>query len=114
MHEASLAQCIIEDLERRIEEGEIAGRIRGVYLAVGRLTAVFPDNLRFLFQVLAKGSALEGARLDIEQVPILARCMSCGTHFEIEDVYFSCTGCGSPDVDVLRGSELQIESVEVD
>jgi len=113
MHEASLAQNIIEDIERRIEEGEIADHVRSVRLAVGRLTAVVPDNLRFLFEVLAKGSALEGARLDIEQVPIRARCTSCGKYFEIEDVYFSCRGCGSPDLDVLSGSELLIESVEV-
>ncbi len=114
MHEATLAQNIIDDIESRIEAGEISGRIRGVYLSVGRLTSVVPENLSFLFQVLAEGSALEGALLEIDRIPIRARCRSCGDSFEIDDVYFSCKGCGSPDLDILSGSELLIESVEVD
>jgi hydrogenase nickel incorporation protein HypA/HybF len=114
MHEATLAQNIIEDIERRFEKGEIAGRVRSVSLSVGRLTSVVPENLVFLFQVLAKGSVLEGAQLDIERVPIRARCKACNARFEIEDVYFSCRQCGSPKLEMLSGSELIIESVEVD
>lgn len=113
MHEASLAQNIIEDILGRIERGQIPDRVRSVNLLVGRLTAVVPANLQFLFDALARDSALEGARLDIELVPIRACCTSCEEYFEIEDVYFSCRQCGSPDVQVLGGTELLIESVEV-
>jgi hydrogenase nickel incorporation protein HypA/HybF len=114
MHEATLAQNIIDDIERRIEDGEIMGDIRSVFLSVGRLTSVVPDNLTFLFKVLSRGTALDGALLDIERIPIRAMCKACGERFEIEDVYFFCKECGSPELDVLSGRELLIKSVEVE
>lgn len=113
MHEATFAQLIIEDVERRVASGEIAGRVVNVCLEIGRLRAVVPDNLVFLFDVLSKGTALEGARLDIESIPICAECRRCGIQFEIEDIYFSCTGCGSPELEILSGDEMLIKSVEV-
>jgi len=114
MHEASIAQSIIENLERRIVEGQIAGRVCCVYLMVGRLTAVVPDNLQFMFGVLARDSVLNDARLEIELVPVRARCRTCRAEFEIEDIYFLCAACGSANLDILSGRELLIESVEVE
>jgi hydrogenase nickel incorporation protein HypA/HybF len=114
MHEASLAQHIIENVVGRIERGQIPGRVSSINLRVGRLTAVTPDNLRFLFEVLARGSALEGAHLDIEIVPVRARCRRCEARFAVQDLHFACTRCGSSDVEVLNGRELLIGSVEVD
>lgn len=114
MHEAVIAQTIIENIEARIEEGQIVGRVRSICLTIGKLTSVIPDNLRFMFRVLSKGSILEGVGLKIEQVPIQAKCLSCGAHFEIEDLCFSCKKCNSPDVDVISGRELLVKSVEVE
>ncbi len=113
MHEASLAQHIIADVVGRIDRGQIPGRVSSINLRVGRLTAVIPDNLRFLFEVLARGSALEGAHLDIEMVPVRARCRRCGARFAVQDLHFSCSRCASSDVQVLSGRELLIQSVEV-
>jgi len=114
MHEASIAQNIIEDIEQRIDSGEISGRVRTIYLSVGRLTAVVPDNLRFVFEVLAGDSALAGAALSIEHVPVRIRCLDCNAEIEMEDIDFHCGRCGSANVDIASGRELMIESVEVD
>jgi hydrogenase nickel incorporation protein HypA/HybF len=114
MHEASIATHLIQAVERRIDEGEITGRVRSIFLRVGRMTAVVPDNLRFLFGVLAEGSAVEGAELEIEEVPIRGRCRACEAEFEIHDICFFCSQCGSSDVDITSGRELMIVAVEVD
>lgn len=114
MHEAAIAQNIIEELGGRIENGEINGRVRTIYVSVGRLTAVVPDNLCFLFEVLAEDSVLAGASLAIEHIPVRIRCIDCKADVEIEDIDFHCTRCGSANVDIASGRELMIESVEVE
>jgi hydrogenase nickel incorporation protein HypA/HybF len=114
MHEASIAQNIIEDIGKRIESGEINGRVRTIYVYVGRLTTVVPDNLRFLFDVLAEDSVLAGASLAIEHIPVRIRCSDCGTEAELDDIDFHCPRCGSDRVDMISGRELVIESVEVE
>ena len=39
---------------------------------------VMPDAIRFCFDVVAQGSALDGAALDIVEIPGRARCRDCG------------------------------------
>jgi hydrogenase nickel incorporation protein HypA/HybF len=115
MHEASIAQGVIDSVTRLVAEGTVSGTIRSVRLRVGRLTAVVPDNLVFVFGVLAEGGPLAGVRLEIEDVPVGALCTACGTRFEMEDeLRMACTACGSTDVTIETGRELLIHSVEVD
>jgi hydrogenase nickel incorporation protein HypA/HybF len=114
MHEAAVAQNIIDAVCERLEVDRIPGRVQAVCLQVGKLTAVVPDNLRFMFQVLAVETPLEGVRLEIEQVPVRLSCRACGLCFEPEDVCFICRGCSSADVEIARGRELLIEALEVE
>ena len=88
-------------------------KVKTINLRVGRLMAVIPENLDFLFDIMARGTALDGAKITIRKVPIRARCEACGADFEISEVYFLCPKCHSPKVDVLSGRELVIEDVEV-
>jgi hydrogenase nickel incorporation protein HypA/HybF len=114
MHEASIAQSIIETIEGRIAAGDITGRVRAITLTIGRLTTVVPDNLCFLFQVLAEDTVLNGVKLEIDHVPIRVVCRACRARYEIKDVDFRCPRCNSPDLDIVSGRELMIESVEVE
>jgi hydrogenase nickel incorporation protein HypA/HybF len=43
--------------------------VRKVWLEVGRRSAVMPDAVRFCFDVVSKGTALEGAALEIVELP---------------------------------------------
>jgi hydrogenase nickel incorporation protein HypA/HybF len=112
MHEASIAASIIRRLE---EHPQLAGRkIRVVRLKIGRLSTVVPENLRFLFGAVAAGTALEGAVLEIEEVPARATCESCGLAFEVAGPFFLCPACGSGRLRLESGRELSIESVDTD
>jgi hydrogenase nickel incorporation protein HypA/HybF len=113
VHEFSICQGIIEvataalgDLPRPLP------RVSRVTVRVGRLTAVVPDSLRHYFHLLTPGTALEGAALDIEEIPVRARCEDCGARFEIEVLSFSCPLCGTGLVELLSGRELQVLSLD--
>ncbi len=59
--------------------------MRRVTLDVGKLAGVTPDAIAFCFDIVAKGTALDGARLDINEIPGRCRCRDCGSEFEVDD-----------------------------
>jgi hydrogenase nickel incorporation protein HypA/HybF len=108
MHELSITQSVVDAVVERFD----GGLIRAVRLEIGRLSGVLPDAVRFCFDVVAAGTAAEGARLEIEEPAGRVRCRDCTEEFELEDLIPLCR-CGSARVEVLAGAELRILSVEV-
>jgi hydrogenase nickel incorporation protein HypA/HybF len=93
--------------------GHAAGRrVHSVRLEVGALCAVVADSMKFCFDLATQGTVADGARLDLDLRPGVARCRTCRTDFELDDLILLCP-CGSADVEVLAGRELRILSMEV-
>ncbi|WP_335932712.1 hydrogenase maturation nickel metallochaperone HypA/HybF [Streptomyces sp. PTD5-9] len=108
MHELSITQSMVDAVCERA-----AGRpVRAVRIRVGRLTAVVPDSMRFCFDLTTSGTVAEGAVLEIDHVPGRAHCRACEKDFSLDDLVLLCP-CGSSDVDVVSGRELQIVSMRV-
>jgi hydrogenase nickel incorporation protein HypA/HybF len=110
VHELSIAEAVV-----RIATEHAAGRrVAKVELKVGELRQVVPSALEFGFELVAVGTPVEGAELEIESVPCEARCESCGTESRLEAFPFRCSKCRSLDFEVLRGEELYVESLELE
>jgi hydrogenase nickel incorporation protein HypA/HybF len=90
-----------------------AQHIHRIMMRVGALSGAVPESLEFAFEIVAKGTMAEGAKLDIERVPILCYCPTCAQEFEPTDFVCECTRCGRPSTDVRGGRELQVTSLEV-
>ena len=88
-------------------------RIEKVNLKIGKLAAVVPESLRFCFDVAVRDTALEGARLTIEELPVLAKCNDCNTQWTIDGPAFKCEKCDSGSLEIISGRELDIESIEI-
>lgn len=108
MHELSIAEAVIESVLERTGDQQVTC----VRLAVGTLAGVVPDALTFCFELATAGTALEGADLEIVQMPGRAHCRGCDLDFDKNDLILLCE-CGSADVDVVAGRELSVTSVEV-
>ncbi|UCG63306.1 MAG: hydrogenase maturation nickel metallochaperone HypA [Candidatus Zixiibacteriota bacterium] len=50
----------------------------------------------------------------MESVPVAGLCNECHRKFEVEGFIFVCPECGSYDVTVEQGQELDIAYIEVD
>jgi hydrogenase nickel incorporation protein HypA/HybF len=109
MHELSIAQAIV-DVAARHAGGR---RVERVQVRIGHLRQVVPSALAFSFELCAHGTAVDGAELEIEHVPIGAVCRSCGADSELDGFPLACPACGGMAVDVVRGEELQVESLEL-
>jgi hydrogenase nickel incorporation protein HypA/HybF len=113
MHEMGIALQIIDIATSAIPAGAPAGCVRQVNIKVGKLSAVVPESLRFCFDIASRETALAGARLEIEEIPVTARCNGCGKHWSVTEPVFSCPACGCGDIRLLSGRELDVTSIEV-
>jgi hydrogenase nickel incorporation protein HypA/HybF len=107
MHELAVAAQIVELACERTG----ASRITRIVVAVGRLSAVSPDALRFCFDEVTFDTPAAGARLDIVETPGRARCRACGGLVELDRPFGRCA-CESTDLEWLSGEELEIREVE--
>jgi hydrogenase nickel incorporation protein HypA/HybF len=85
-----------------------------VSIRVGRMRQVVPDSLRFYWEIVARDTECEQARLDLNEVEVHLRCSACETAWEPLTPAFRCPACGSPDVAVVSGEELVVDYIEVE
>jgi hydrogenase nickel incorporation protein HypA/HybF len=109
MHELGITRNIVAI----VSEAAKGRKVRRVTLEVGELSGVMTDAITFCFDVVAQGTVLEGAVLDIRVIPGRARCGSCGTEFATATLYTPCA-CGSRHVEQLQGEELNIKTMELE
>ena len=113
MHELSIAMSIIDGA---CEEASRHGsdRVASVHLRLGQLSGVVKDALLFSYDLAAAGTALEGSRLEIEDVVPAIYCDECKEERELASIQnFSCPVCGNPSSNVVRGRELTIVGLEL-
>ncbi|MCP4230388.1 MAG: hydrogenase maturation nickel metallochaperone HypA [bacterium] len=113
MHELDVTQSIVDALLEEMAQRNLDG-ITVVNMRCGRLTTFVPDSIRFYYESLTEGTKLEGSALNIEDVPVEGKCNACGAKLELADPVFLCAKCGSPDLEVVSGRELEITSIEVE
>jgi len=109
MHELSITQSVVEAVADRVGER----RVTVVRLSIGRLSGVVVDSVRFCFDLVAEGTVIEGAVLEVDEPTGHCRCRDCAAEFDVDDPIVLCPRCGSADVDVQSGRDLRIVSVEV-
>ena len=113
MHELSIAEKINNTIKNLCERSDWT-RVRRVVLKVGRMRQIDPELLSFAFDVVAKGTVSEGAKVSILELPIIFMCHSCGRETGSERTVFMCSNCGGTNVELRSGMELTIESMEVE
>jgi hydrogenase nickel incorporation protein HypA/HybF len=110
VHELALADAIVT-IARDHARGR---RVTRVEVKVGHLRQVVPDALTFAFELISNETNVEGAFLDIEQVPVRVACSRCEAESDAEKFPLVCARCGRVDVTVVGGDELLVESLELE
>jgi hydrogenase nickel incorporation protein HypA/HybF len=113
MHELSIAEDIIE-ISEASARAQNSRHIRTIKLRLGAFTTIVSEALQFSFEIARRGTLAEGATLEIENVPMVARCGACGRTAEpLGEVCLICPECGEP-LEVVSGDEMRIEYIEID
>jgi hydrogenase nickel incorporation protein HypA/HybF len=121
VHEFAIATSLVEALFE-IAKKQSSTKVIEVQLKVGKLRALSLDQLRFSYEVLSKGTLLQGSRLLIEETSGSARCPNCNYaqglpetgdftyHFGLPSM--NCPKCATPLI-LEGGDECLITKVRM-
>jgi hydrogenase nickel incorporation protein HypA/HybF len=109
----AIVSNIFSIVDMKIKEHGVS-RVIQVKLVVGDMAGVEDMTMTSCFEIFAKNTPAEGARLVIEHVPIKAQCQKCGNEFTIIRWNFKCPDCGNMGIRIMSGKELYIESIEAE
>ncbi len=110
VHEMGITQGIL-DASFEAAEAADAVRILEIKISVGELTEVVDFALQFAFEALTPRTLAEGAVLSVNRVEARSHCNDCGIDYEHDRFQMICPECGSFNVTLLQGRELQIDSI---
>ena len=121
MHEVGVMTSILEAVFDELKDHQVQ-KVEEVLLVIGDLTYLGEDQLSFAFEILTKGTILEGSKLVVEHEEVEVHCSECGYQGEAEyyrdELYSSnvptmnCPKCGSR-VEVVKGKSCMVRSIKV-
>ena len=121
MHELAVTQHVFNIVLRHAESNG-AKKVIGVNLRIGELRDIVDDWMQKFFDHLSRGTIVEGAKLNIERLPIVFRC-ECGESFPVNFKEFlgggkgeegiTCPHCGGAKAALFSGKEFEIQGIEV-
>ena len=84
VHELSLVQGIIDAVEQTADKE--GGSVKSFKIGVGELAQFDVRLVRQLLEDLKKGTSLEGAKVLVEPEASKIRCLSCGRHWDFQEL----------------------------
>lgn len=113
MHELSIVEGILGVVIPRAQEHDVE-RITLIKLKIGEMSGIVPSCVHEYFKVAARGTIAEGARIDIESIPVTMECRNCGHKGTIKRGMYTCPSCGSPNFRIVGGNEYFVDSIEAE
>ena len=113
MHELSIACSIVEAVEENLPSPN--AQVLKVFLKVGKMSGVVKDALLFSFEIAAQDTKVQGATLEIEELPVIVHCSKCARNSELGNPpIFRCENCGESTANIIQGKEMEIVSIEIE
>ena len=120
MHEISIAGAIIDSVVDCAKKND-AKKVEEVFLEIGELTGLNPDQMKFIFETITRGTVAEGAKYDIKIIKSRINCRNCSYSGNIEifeKMHFflpviKCPECGDVDIDIIAGRECCVKKIRI-
>ena len=113
MHELPVTKSLLDIVKNKAVEIN-ARKVTRINAVFGELSGVEPDCIKFYFDILKTEYGLEEATLEVRRVPALLTCRDCQQEFHTEELPWICPHCSSLNLNINKGSECYLESIEVD
>lgn len=113
MHELPVTQSILSIALRHAEQAQ-AKRITDIHIVMGELSTNVDDSVQFYWDLLAKGTPAEGAKLHFRRIQAELQCMACFTKYHPKDGELVCPNCGGVGAKIIAGEEFSLEAIDVD
>ena len=121
MHEFAVVSTLLETV-LGLAEGQGATEVLEVHLRVGKLRALPVEEMKQVYNLLAKGTMLESSTLIVEETGAVVHCPRCGygPSLEVKSqgedysaiLQLLCPRCGSV-LDIQGGDECVITRIRM-
>ena len=113
MHELPVTQAILKIALKHANEAD-AKRIENIHIVMGELSTNVDDSVQFYWDIIAKDTLAEGAKLHFRRVPAELQCMACFEKYHPDGDELLCPKCGSVGAKIIAGEEFYVEAIDID
>jgi hydrogenase nickel incorporation protein HypA/HybF len=113
MHELSVTESIL-DITLRYAKEASATRVTDLYIVAGQLSSIVDDSVQFYWEIIAKDTLAENAKLHFRRIPTELLCLDCTHRYKPTPDELACPQCGSFHVKVVAGEEFLLEAINVE
>ncbi len=114
MHELNVLMAVADQVEQIATQNNLRF-VDAVVLEVGELSSIVPMFLTEYYPLaVEKKPLLKDSKLKIEMVPGNARCLNCGTEFNVIKNNGYCPECHSFEKEIISGRDFVIKEIQVD
>lgn len=110
MHELSIAEGILEIVERTARSNDVK-RVKAVLVSIGELAGVDIPSLEFAWTSVRKGGPAENAALEIERPRGEAWCLTCEKTVPLKRYGDPCPDCGGYRLAATGGTEMKVVDI---
>ena len=121
MHEGSITTQIVENVLQEAKRRN-AKKVSEVQLIIGELTFLNPEQVRFWYGILTKGTVMSSSNLKIEESKGIVKCPQCGYEgdfryiddpaLHITTPTLNCPKCNGT-VEIVGGKDCLIKNVKM-
>ena len=123
MHEVSVVADLVAAIVKELEKYKV-NWVDEVTIVVGKLTNLGAEQLEFAYEIITKGTILEGSKLIVLEEEIELKCEACGYEGPAKSIEFgeeshyrlpvlSCPECGGA-VSITAGKSCCVKSIKID
>ena len=112
-----MVDAILKELENYDVE-----KVEAVNVLIGDLTSLGAEQLEFAYEIVTRGTLLEGSKFNIEREEVRVRCKECGYEGpadSLESDYLdhsipviACPKCGG-GVDITAGQACRVRDLDI-
>jgi hydrogenase nickel incorporation protein HypA/HybF len=114
VHELYIAESILKSSRSSLPPDVQPEAVREIHVDCGKLDAVIPDTLAFLFDAIKENYCFTNAELRIHEIPVECFCRECKQTFALSSPLFRCPNCKSSDINVVQGRGIKLTRLVAD
>jgi hydrogenase nickel incorporation protein HypA/HybF len=113
MHELPLTQSLLKISLEHAEKAN-AKKVTDLHIVIGELASMVDDSIQFYWDIIAKDTIAEQAKLHFRRVPAELQCMNCSEKYSPAEDELICPKCHSAGARIIAGEEFFLESIDVE
>lgn len=123
MHEVSVVATLVDAIIKELQKYKVT-KVNSVTVKIGDLTNLGEEQMSFAYEIVTRGTILEGSEFIVEHEPIELKCKSCGftgpakvltdPDFDSHSIpVLACPECGGA-VDIIKGQSCIVKCMDIE